>query len=103
MTVNAVSMRLKFTEFNDPVGVPDAEIEFAIEEAGRYVDNTWLPKDKDLGQMYLAAHYLMVWISRQESASGQQVKSEVIGRMSITYATPVQATDLSIDDLTTTP
>lgn len=97
---SAINIKMKFPEFAD---LADGTIEFAIEEASRGVDDTWLTKDQTLGVMYLTAHYLMVSISRAESASGQQVRSETIGRMSITYETPAQPTNADASDLTTTP
>lgn len=100
MTVSVISMKLKFPEFADET---DAAIGFALEEASRNVDDSWLPKDQDLGLMYLAAHYLMVSISRRESGSGQQVASERMGEMSITYKTADQPKAAESSDLTTTP
>jgi len=96
--VTVVAMRGKFPEFSS---VPDSTIEFALEEAARNVDDSWLAGDQALGLMYLAAHYIMVAVSRGDS--GQQVKSETIGRMSITYATPQQPTPAEESDLTTSP
>jgi len=89
---------LKFPEFADQ---EDQTIEFAIEEATRNVDDTWLPKDQTLAIMYYAAHILEIVISRAESGTGQLIRSETIGRMSITYATPDQ-NPKSFDDLTST-
>ncbi len=101
MTVSAHTIKMKFPEF---VGAADdATIELAIEEARVQVDSSWLPSNIDLATEYFAAHRLMVTISRIESASGQMVKSETVGPLSITYATPNQPTELLISDLTTTP
>jgi hypothetical protein len=79
---SSVNMKMRFPEFAD---VEDTTIEFAIEEASGGVDDSWLDRDKTLAVMYLAAHYLMVSIQRSESATGQSIRSETIGRMSITY------------------
>lgn len=100
MDVNASSMKMKFPEFEDQ---PDARIELCIEEAQRNVDDTWLPGDQKLGLMYLAAHYLMVSISRAASGTGQQIASERIGEISITYAQTKQPSPDMSSDLTTTP
>ena len=97
---SAANVRLKFPEFRDE---SDASIEFALEEAQRNVDDSWIAGDQVLGLYYYAAHVLMVEISRRESASGQMVRSETIGRMSITYASPTQPTATEGSDLTTTP
>lgn len=95
----ALSMKLKFPEFKDQ---DDMTIEFAIEEAQRSVDDTWLEKDQMLAIMYLAGHYLEITIARSETGGGQMIRSETIGRMSITYATPEQPNMKSFDDFTTT-
>lgn len=100
MTVTTVSMKLKFPEFESET---DASVGFALEEAARNVDSTWLPGDRDLGLMYLAAHYLTVSISRRESGTDQLVASERMGEMSITYAVPKLPDSASSSDLTTTP
>ncbi len=95
---NAQSMKLKFPEFRDQ---EDGTIEFAIEEALRSVDETWLEKDQPLAIMYLAAHYLEVTLSRAEGG-GQMVRSESFLDMSITYATPDPPSMKAFDDFTTT-
>jgi hypothetical protein len=98
--VTSTAIKNKFHEFSD---VPDTHIEFAIEEASRNVDDTWLEGDRILGVMYLAAHYLKVAISRSASDTGQQVQSERIGEISVTYHPIQQPTMASQSDLTTTP
>lgn len=96
--VNANSMKMKFPEFE---AQPNERIEFAIEEAGRNVDDTWLDADRNLAHMYLAAHYLSVSITRASTSAGQAVVSERIGEISVTYAQPQQAAG-DITDLSTT-
>jgi len=96
---SALNVKMKFPEFQSQ---DDATIEFAIEEAARSVDDSWIAADQTLGIMYLAAHYLMVSIQRAESAAGEVVESERIGPLSITYKTPDQASSASTSDLTTT-
>ncbi len=91
----STSMKLKFPEFQD---VHDMTIEFAIEEALRNVDETWIEKDQTLAMMYYAAHLIVSGIARAESGTGQKIKSESIGRMSISYETlPTNKKDLSND------
>ena len=99
-TVTVTAIKLKFPEFAD---IDDAAIEFAIEEAASNVDDTWIARDKNLAWMYMAAHYLMVSISRAASGTGQQIQSERIGEISVTYAPTPQPTMASPSDLTTTP
>ena len=96
---SSINLKMKFPEFQDQ---DDATIEFAIEEAALSVDDTWLPSDQPVALMYLAAHYLMVSVQRQESAMGEVVSSERFGEMSITYKTPNQPMMASSEDFTTT-
>jgi glycine/serine hydroxymethyltransferase len=93
----ALSMKLKFPEF---ASVADGTVEFAIEEARLSVDDTWLPTHVTVATMYLAAHHLMVGISRQQSGTGQRIKSETMDGMSITYDTDIVEVDP--EDYTTT-
>ncbi len=79
----ATGMKMKFPEF---AGQADASIEFAIEEALLGVDDSWMPQYGTIAIMYLAAHHMMVTISRAESATGQRLKSESMDGMSKTYA-----------------
>lgn len=94
----ASAIKLKFPEFS---GVPDATIEFAIEEAMLGVDDTWIPSNGTVALMYLAGHILMVSISRAESGTGQMIKSESMGGMTISYDTDAAKPDAG--DYTTTP
>ena len=96
--LTAANIKLRFSEFEN---IDDAKIEFAIEEASRCIDDSWLAKDKNLAWAYLSAHYLMVSISRSVSGTGQKVISERIGEISVTYSDPPQQS--SETDMTTTP
>lgn len=100
MSVTATSIKLRFPEFAEE---QDSFIEFAIEEANRLVDHTWDSTDQDLALSYLTAHYMMVSISRRESATGEIVQSERVGEISVTYATRQQPTLATYDDFSTTP
>ena len=99
----AANIRAKFSELSNADDISDADIETSIEEALNHVDETWLPRFYTQALQYLTAHYVMVQISRQESASGQQVASETIGRIAISYATTIQPSAASPSDYTTTP
>lgn len=97
----ATSIKLAFTEFS---GMEDGTIEFAIEESLASISDAsgWLSdRDQQLASMYFVAHHLMVTKSRAESGTGQRVKSESMGGMSITYDTDVTVPELG--DYTTTP
>lgn len=99
MTVSATSMKLVFPEFGD---MDNAQVQFAVDEAARGVDTNWFDKDRDRGQMYLAAHYLVVARQRAASATGQKIKSERIGELSVTYADDDKQPVADPDDYTTT-
>ncbi len=97
----ATSIKLKFLEFS---GLADGTIEFAIEEALLSVTDNggWVTdNDQTMAAMYLTAHYLMVTMSRAESGTGQKLKSESMGGMSISYDT--DATVPEHGDYETTP
>jgi hypothetical protein len=78
----ASSLKLRFKEF---AGQTDTDIEFAIEEAMLHVDDSWPTDRASLAILYLAAHYLMVTISRAQSGTGQRIKSQTMDGMSFTY------------------
>jgi hypothetical protein len=103
MTINvptATSLKLKFPEF---AGVPDATVEFAIEEAQMQVDGSWIDDaNATLGLLYVSAHHLMVTISRQESGTGLLVRSESFAGMSVSYDTEQQSKP-DPGDYTSTP
>ncbi len=95
----AQNLKLKFPEFG---ALDDATVEFAIEEAARNVDDSWLANDATLALLYLAAHYLMVSQMRAVASTGQVVQSERMGEMSVTYAGFPQPTATDAMDLRTT-
>lgn len=97
--ITAATIKMKFPEFADQ---DDATIEFAIEEASRNVDDTWIAKDKPLAWMYMACHYLAIGVARANAVNTQLVQSESIGEISVTYATVQQPTITKHSDLTTT-
>ena len=81
--ITVQSFKFKFPEF---ASQDDASIEFAIEEASRNIDDTWLSKDKNLAWLYMAGHYLSIAIMRSTVVDNQRVQSERIGEISVTYA-----------------
>lgn len=99
-TPTALSMKLKFPEFADK---SDAMIEFAIEEASRNVDDTWLEKDKNLAWMYMAAHYLFCAVRNGTMVDSKRVVSERIGEISVTYANIPEPSLSDPTDLSTSP
>jgi hypothetical protein len=96
----ATSFKLKFPEF---ASVADGTVEFAIEEAQMMVDDSWIDDaNSSLGMLYLAAHHLMVTLSRAESGTGQLIKSESFAGMTVSYDTD-QQTKPDPGDYTSTP
>jgi hypothetical protein len=92
MRPNATNFKLKFPAF---VAQPDADIEFAIEEAmvkcGEFGNGHWVDDaNQTLAVYYLAAHTLQVQLMRASSGTGQIIQSERVPDMSITYAVPDQ-------------
>ena len=85
-----INFKMKFPEFQN---VPDATVEFFIEEASFFVDDGWLQDTQTLGILYLAAHYLQMSIITAQSATGQIITSERMGEIGVTYANPLQITE----------
>lgn len=79
---DANSIRTRFPEFAE---VDGAAIGFAIEEAARSVDDTWVEADRLLAVSMLTAHILSV-ASASSGTDGRDVVSETIGPISVTYA-----------------
>src|ERR1700747_1477293 len=101
----ATNIKLKFPEF---AYLADGTVEFAIEEAQLSIDGNasaaggWTSDaDQTMAHMYLAAHHLMVTISRAQSGTGQRIKSESVDGMSISYVTDGEVPDPG--DYNTTP
>ena len=94
--------RARFPEFADTA---DAAIELAIEDAGDEVDEeVWMEKDYAKGVLFLAAHFLIAAGSQGETTEdgGVAVKSESLGRFSVTYDNGVQSSSSSGDDFDST-
>jgi hypothetical protein len=93
---SAESMKFKFPEFQN---IPDATIEFALEEAklacGAFGTGYWINNaNQTVAVMYLAGHILQLSIQRAQSGTGQVIASESTPELSVTYAVPQQP-DLS--------
>jgi hypothetical protein len=97
--INSFTFKNRFHRFKD---VPDARIEFAIEEAALSVDWTW-EQYQTQGMLYMTAHVLMREIMHAASGTGQEVASESFaGVLSVTYRPSEQSVDKDIGDLSTT-
>lgn len=97
----AQNLKLIFPEFAQ---TPDAVVEFAIEEASQFVDDSWIVDTQTIAITYLAAHFLMIRQMTAQSATGQIVQSERMGEMSVTYANiPQLLGPVEIGDYEITP
>ena len=100
--VTPESLKSRFPEFSHQT---DARVQFCIETASLAMTNAadWVsPQNFVAAFSFLAAHYLMVDIQREESGTGQQVASERIGSdFSVNYVAP-ETPDYSDGDMTTT-
>jgi hypothetical protein len=78
------SFRALYPEFS---AVPDANVQFALDQAQGRVDGSWTPANATLGILYFTAHLLAVGIlsANQVDTGGQLVSSERIGEMSLSY------------------
>jgi Protein of unknown function (DUF4054) len=97
--VSAMSLKLRFSEFAQE---PDASCEWAIEEAARHVDDSWIAADMNLATSYLAAHFLMCSIQRRGSGTGQAVESVSVGPFQMSYQQVDAAKRADPDDFATT-
>jgi hypothetical protein len=99
MEVSSANMKLRFPEF---ATTPDAQIEFAIEEASRSIDTSWIEKDRLTAWMYLAAHYLMALKQAGVSGTGQEIASERFADFSVTYRQQGTEKSGDLDDFSST-
>ncbi len=79
---SAVNFKMRMPAFST---TDDTEIEFALEEAARFVDDSWIAGDQILALMYMAAHLLSIESVAADS-DGRVVTSEHLGPMGETYA-----------------
>lgn len=100
----ASSIKTLFTEFS---AVPDAKVEFVIEEARvAFGNGTNWTAGADIALIYLVAHYLFCGMvaASTTATGGESISSESIGRLSISYAqnsTGGNAANPERDDLST--
>ena len=80
---NVAAFKAQFPEF---AGVDDVSVQIALDQAGQFVDESW-GGSQTAGQMYLAAHFMVLGQSPTDTGVGRVVTSETIGRISISYAT----------------
>lgn len=85
---NADAFKAMFPEFED---VDDTTVQIALDQAGQFVDTSW-GGSQTAGQMYLAAHFMVLGQSSTDTGVGRVVTSESIGRISVSYATDSSAT-----------
>lgn len=88
-TPTASELKARYPEFDS---VSDTLVDFAISDAGRFVDETWFEDDYQRAIMALAAHFLA-----QDGALGGStvvsgnVTSEKLGDASVSYGAAVGA------------
>jgi len=73
--------RDRFPEFDSKA---DTQVEAAITDASRRVDNTWIEGDYQTAILYLAAH--LIAVADAAASGGGVIQSERIGPISVTYA-----------------
>ncbi len=83
MTISVSSFKMRFPEFE---ASDDSAIQFALDEASSFVDDTWITNDAVLAQMYLAAHSIAV-SEASADVGGRTIVSESIGIISASYGT----------------
>jgi Protein of unknown function (DUF4054) len=79
---NVDAFKAMFPEFED---VDDTTVQIALDQAGQFVDATW-GGSQTAGQMYLAAHFMILGQAPADSGVGRVITSESIGRISVSYA-----------------
>lgn len=101
--ISAESFKLRFPQFRHQ---PSSRIEFAIEEASLQMTDpaNWVDQKNYLVAFsYLAAHYLMVSIQREESGTDQVAASDRIGAdFSVSYVPAAEPSETDHSDFTTT-
>lgn len=80
---NVDGFKAQFPEFAD---VDDTAVQVALDQAGQFVDSSW-GDSQTAGQMYLAAHFMVLGQQPDDTGVGRVVTSESIGRISVSYAT----------------
>jgi hypothetical protein len=80
---NVDAFKAMFPEFED---IDDTTVQIALDQAGQFVDATW-GTSQTAGQMYLAAHFMVLGQAPSDSGVGRVITSESIGRVSVSYAT----------------
>jgi len=103
----STSMKMRFRQF---VPIPDADIEFALEEAklacgtaAAQSNSDWID-DQNLimGIQYYAAHILQMTIQRSASGTGMIKASESTPELSVSWTTPPWPTADQITDFNQT-
>ena len=73
---NVDAFKAMFPEFED---IDDTTIQIALDQAGQFVDASW-GASQTAGQMYLAAHFMVLGQSPTDTGVGRVITSESIGR-----------------------
>lgn len=70
----------RFSEFED---VDDDVIQATLDEAARFVDDTWVDADRFNGNLFLAAHYIQTAAGAYDTGGLQSI---TVGSISVTYS-----------------
>jgi len=92
---DVTSIKTRFPEFES---VDAAAIGFAIEEASRFVDDSWPEGDRLTAVTYLVGHYLAI-AGASAGVDGREVVSETIGPISVTYAGVAAAASQGVSNI----
>jgi len=87
--------RDRFPEFADGTEYTDEQIQFALDEAGRQVDETWTEGDYEAAILHLAAHTMLGGIVGVDAGADEGIKSLSIGPLSLAFEGRVSLTDYS--------
>jgi hypothetical protein len=87
--VTIAEFRERFLDFSDSGAYPDSRIQLFLDDSSLLIGDNW-GTCKDLGIMYLTAHYLVISNAENSgiTSSANQVSSKSVGSVSESFATP---------------
>lgn len=91
---SVATFRARFPEFVAETYSDDA-VGFALADAGRQVDSTWLEEDYEPAVLHLAAHLLSLSVSGAEALGDDEIRSISIGPLSLSYGDRASAAVLT--------
>lgn len=90
MAATPVSFKVRFVEFAD---TPDARVQIFLDDAALDMNEAFWGSKYDLGQVYLAAHLLIInqKTSVGKSGSSSPITGRTVDGSSVTYSDPISA------------